>query len=326
MRSEISVVIPSYNIAGFIAETLDSIFTQTRPPVEVIVVDDCSTDGTPDIVSRIASSSRIPLRLIRSEGNSGGPARPLNRGIAAAAGDLIATMDHDDVMLPCKLERQVDCWEKDRSLGLVFARCTQKVPGRPSPAIDKTTLCGTDRLLRNPIGQGCYRIPASSARDGMIFGNFALTCSNFVFPKRTWEVCNGFDEVFKTSCDYGFLCAVSEHFDLGFVDEALVYWRPREDSLYNSSDNLVKTLERVKVKVRLQNRVPRGERRTILLGEIRQELLGAAYSLRQAGDYRGALRYYLGSIRSGGVSREAFMGLIKLFPHRLLRQRGAYSN
>jgi glycosyltransferase involved in cell wall biosynthesis len=330
MSAAVSVVIPTYNSARFLAETLDSVFRQTVPPVEILVVDDGSTDGTGELVAHLARSSAVPLRWLPSAVNSGGPARPLNRGIAAAVGPLIATLDHDDLMSPFKLERQVACWEQDRGLGLIFTRvarftrCGRAASGdpRPAPLAAAAARAVVEGLRREPLGRNCYRIPAAAARDGLISGCFARTCSSFVFPRETWEVCGGFDEGHQVSCDYGFLGAVAERFDLGFVDETLTYWRNLEVSFSNSSNNFIKTIERIKVLERLRGRVSPGERATTLLQELRQELLEAAYGLRQEGNYRGALQHYLGSMRRGGVSRAALFGIVKLVPHRLLRRSG----
>jgi glycosyltransferase involved in cell wall biosynthesis len=99
----ISVVIPVYNRAGAIRKCLESILRQTFSPLEVIVVDDCSTDATADIV-RSFSDPRV--RCIVLEKNSGAQAAR-NRGIREAKGEWIAFQDSDDEWLPDKLERQV---------------------------------------------------------------------------------------------------------------------------------------------------------------------------------------------------------------------------
>jgi glycosyltransferase involved in cell wall biosynthesis len=99
----ISVVIAAYNSAGYIRETLDSVLAQTFPPLEVIVVDDGSTDETAAIVRTYAGR----VRLLQQE-NRGEPASR-NRGIREAQGDYIAFIDADDLWLPEKLERQAAC-------------------------------------------------------------------------------------------------------------------------------------------------------------------------------------------------------------------------
>ena len=97
---EVSVVIPAFNAAGFIAETIASAFAQTRRPLEVIVVDDGSADDTAQLAAALG------CRVIRQA--NGGVCAARNAGILAANGNWIALLDHDDVWMPTKLERQVE--------------------------------------------------------------------------------------------------------------------------------------------------------------------------------------------------------------------------
>src|SRR5271155_1292358 len=106
MNRRISVVIPTYNCASLITETLQSVFAQSILPCEIVVVDDASIDGTAKAVAAIAKSSPVQIRLIELPQNSGGPARPLNIGVESAKGDLIATLDQDDGMPPSRLAAQ----------------------------------------------------------------------------------------------------------------------------------------------------------------------------------------------------------------------------
>lgn len=110
---KVSVVIPAWNGERYLGEALDSVFGQTRPPFEVIVVDDASADGT----SVVASS--FPVTLFRVE--HGGAAAARNAGIVRATGDAVALLDQDDVWHPEKLERQVEVLEREPSVAVVFA-------------------------------------------------------------------------------------------------------------------------------------------------------------------------------------------------------------
>ncbi len=98
----VSVVIPCYNGAKFIRETLDSVLAQTVAPIEVLVVDDGSTDDS----AAIAESYALPVRVIRQTNQGESVAR--NHGIDEARGDWIAFVDADDVWTPNKLERQLE--------------------------------------------------------------------------------------------------------------------------------------------------------------------------------------------------------------------------
>ena len=97
---KISAIVPLYNTRAYIVEAIDSILAQTRPADEVIVVDDGSTDGGPELLA--AYGARV--RVIRQA--NAGPATALNRGIAQATGDIIAFLDADDLWARDKLERQ----------------------------------------------------------------------------------------------------------------------------------------------------------------------------------------------------------------------------
>jgi len=105
MTATVSVVIPCYNAAPFLRETLDSALNQTHPPLEVIVVDDASTDDS----AAIAESYGPPVQLIRQENQGESVAR--NRGIEEAKGDWIAFLDADDIWTPIKLKRQTEMIE-----------------------------------------------------------------------------------------------------------------------------------------------------------------------------------------------------------------------
>ncbi len=100
----VTVVMPLFNDERYVAEALDSIIAQTFPDFEVIVVDDGSSDGSPEIVAGYAARD-ARVRLMRQA--NAGPAAARNAAIAEARGWAIAFLDADDLWLPTKLERQV---------------------------------------------------------------------------------------------------------------------------------------------------------------------------------------------------------------------------
>lgn len=102
----VSAIIATYNRADIVGEAIESILGQTYKNMEVLVVDDGSTDGTHEALRRFGNR----IRVVRQE--NAGPGAARNRGIEVARGELIAFLDSDDIWMPTKLERQVRLLEK----------------------------------------------------------------------------------------------------------------------------------------------------------------------------------------------------------------------
>lgn len=118
----VSVIVPVYNGERFIAATLDSVLAQSYPHLEVLVVDDGSSDSTAQIVQRyMAQDNRV---VLLSQAN-GGVAVARNTGIQNAKGEYIAPLDADDIWYPQKLEKQVQCMlSSDPRVGLIYTWST----------------------------------------------------------------------------------------------------------------------------------------------------------------------------------------------------------
>lgn len=106
----VSVVIPAHNSGSTIERAIASVFAQTQPPGEVIVVDDCSTDDTCDVVRRMTSAAPVPMKLIVLDLNVG-PSHTRNVGWETASGKYVAFLDSDDTWHPNKLEIQCSWME-----------------------------------------------------------------------------------------------------------------------------------------------------------------------------------------------------------------------
>jgi len=108
----VSIVIPLFNAKDYIAETIESVLKQSYKNIELIVVDDCSTDGSYELVEDFSKrDSRV--KLIRLEQNFGGPAKPRNIGVKNSKGDYIAFLDADDIWEEEKLEVQIGLMEQE---------------------------------------------------------------------------------------------------------------------------------------------------------------------------------------------------------------------
>ena len=114
----ISVIVPTYNRADFVGETIESILNQTYKYFELIIIDDGSTDNTEEVIGKFKDSR---IKYIKTD-NWGGPARPRNTGIKKAKGEYIAFCDDDDIWLPKKLEKQIRVFQVSNETAMLYTR------------------------------------------------------------------------------------------------------------------------------------------------------------------------------------------------------------
>ena len=131
----ISVIIPVYNGERYLAEAIESALAQTYRPVEIIVVDDGSTDGT----ARVAERFSPPARLFFQTKSGVGPAR--NRGVSKARGSFLSFLDADDLWPPDRLSCQMAAFNADPTLDMVFGHAQQfispELTGRGKVKLDR---------------------------------------------------------------------------------------------------------------------------------------------------------------------------------------------
>lgn len=212
--TSISVLLPAYNGREFIAQALESVLRQSRPPSEIIVVDDASTDGTAEVVS--AMQGLGPLRLLRLDRNSGGPAHPLNVGLAAATGDYVAVIDQDDIFLPDKLERQARQLDAQPGCGFVFALCAGMDAPHTAiqelPALEAITVLRSAGEVRVLDGMSCLRRLLE-------FGNFVCGFPGFMFRRSLGVARGGLNESFRIAADYDFVCWLCTQGDVAYLPQ-----------------------------------------------------------------------------------------------------------
>ena len=193
----VSVVIPTQNRRGLISRALDSVRAQTRPPGELICVDDGSTDDT----ARFVEETYPEVRVLRQANRGVSAAR--NAGIRAAEGELIAFLDSDDEWLPRKLERQLQAMEMS--------------PG--------TLLCHTNEIwIRN--GRRVNPMKKHQKFGGWIFEKALPLCvispSSVLVDRRLFDDVGLFDESLPACEDYDLWLRVCARFPVLFVDEPLI--------------------------------------------------------------------------------------------------------
>ncbi|MBX7054537.1 MAG: glycosyltransferase family 2 protein [Pyrinomonadaceae bacterium] len=142
----VSVIIPTYNRARYISETIESVLGQTYPGIEIIVIDDGSTDGTRIIVEKFSNS----VQYVWQENSERGASR--NHGLRLATGEFISFLDSDDLWIPDKVEEDVKYFQDNPNVGVIFTDAIQiNADGEPNKLLKARSNTGlvTDKILEN---------------------------------------------------------------------------------------------------------------------------------------------------------------------------------
>jgi glycosyltransferase involved in cell wall biosynthesis len=300
----VTVVIPAYNSARYIGETLQSVLSQEYLRLEVIVVDDGSTDNTEDAVKKFDSSRVTYLR----QPNSGGPSRPRNTGIQESRGQYIALIDSDDIMLPGKLARAVRLFMREPHLGLVFTNFVKFDDGQgryPHAFLDTYEYFWN--LPKKQIAGSHYVITADAAYDGLISENYIGT-SGVVVPKEVFSEVGLFDESIAGPEDFDMWLRITSLYDIGFIDIIGHCYRVRADSITTRGDkklipHKLRILER-----QLAKNLPEPLREKIR-GKISKELWALGYCHQTDEEIKLARKYYVLSLKEANYWR-AWKGLL----------------
>jgi len=201
--TKISVIIPAYNAMAYLPETIENVLKQTHEDFEVIVVNDGSSDQTPEWVAQVPDPR---IKLISQENT--GQAKARNTGIAYAKGEYIAFLDADDLWEPTKLKKQLECLEKDQTIGLVYTWVAfMDEQGKETGRIFKSTVQGQvwDTLIQQNI----------------------LVCGSVPMVRRTcFQTCGVFDpELRSFNEDWDMWLRIASSYPFAVVPEVLVYYR-----------------------------------------------------------------------------------------------------
>jgi glycosyltransferase involved in cell wall biosynthesis len=204
----VSAIIPTYNRATLVSDAIDSVLAQTYPHLEVIVVDDGSTDGTLDVLTRYGDRIQVI-----SQPNAG-PGAARNRGMLAAQGEMIAFLDSDDLWLPQKIARQVHLMQQ---LGEAAPCCLSNISmqwkNRESTSFDVAWL--------NPaVAEGVWYNP-----DEVLATRFVLFNQGVVIRREALKELGGFDESFRLLEDYDLALRLSLCGNWAFIRDPLAIWR-----------------------------------------------------------------------------------------------------
>ncbi len=285
MPPPVSVVMAAKNYARFLPAAVESVFAQTFTDWELVIIDDGSTDHTPDAVRPFLADRRV--RYVRSD-RLGQP-RAKNLGAGLARGEFVAYLDADDAWKPTKLEKQLALLHARPAVGVCFCRRSLiDEEGRPLPGKDPPA----------PRGQV---LPAMFLRNFVCF-------SSVVVRRRVLDHVGAFDPEWDLAIDYDLWLRVARHYEFEYVDEELVLYRTGHGNLSKRLADRVATADAI---------MSRAVFRRGLRDELPRELVGEGYAssytalgytLRKSEPLTAA-GWYLRALAWPGRRREAAKGL-----------------
>ena len=226
----VSVIMPAYNVAPYIAEAIESVLAQTFSDFELLIVDDGSTDGTAAIARHFAERDHR-IRLLQQENRGLAAAR--NTALEHARASALALLDSDDLWMPRFLEAQMAVLEARPEVDIVTGNARtlgsheDGRPARPWPD------------------------PRPSPNLWTILGDELSVFIMSVFRRRVYDTIGGFDDMLRTNEDFDFwLRAALAGFTFARNDEPLGFYRRRDDSLSASEVRMLRGALRVYYKHR----------------------------------------------------------------------------
>lgn len=193
----VSVIIPTRNRRDRLGAAIASALSQTRPPLEVIVIDDASTDGTGAWLGELARTEPRLRPVLNAVAEGGSEAR--NAGLRIAAGDAVAFLDDDDEWMPMKLERQTALLEQT---GVEAATCWSTVD------------FGYTRAA--------FTVPPAPSLEGLLERNTCGSASLCMTTTAAARAIGGFDASLASAQDWDFWIRLRQRGPIGVVPESLV--------------------------------------------------------------------------------------------------------
>jgi len=231
----VSVVIPAYNYARYLGAALDSVLSQDYPPIEIVVVDDGSTDNTREVVA--AYGERV--RYLFQE-NAGLPAAR-NAGIKAAQYPFIAFLDADDMWLPGMLRRIMETYAQlSEEFGLIA--------GKRILTDQEGKVIESKRKEVSPGGE-------VTVRDLIFRSRFSP--SSVVTRRAVFENCGYFDTELRSTEDRDMWIRIAARWRVHLIGEPLIYVRTHANNMSKNADRMKRNMQTVMAKTRRNEIVSR---------------------------------------------------------------------
>lgn len=215
MGYRVSVVIPTYNRARVLANSIDSVLAQTYKDFELIIVDDGSTDDTASMIEKYLADDRV--KYIKLEKNAG-VSNARNTGVENACGEWIAFHDSDDCWRPNKLEKQMAYLDEHPNCGMLYSAYEFHMPGEDEP-------------IKVPGG-----FHTGNLVDSLLIRN-RVGAPTVVVNRELFIALGRFDLSYPALEDWDFAIKAAIATEVGYIDEVLVDAHYSEGSISRSIYN-----------------------------------------------------------------------------------------
>lgn len=249
---KVSVIIPNYNYAKYLKKRIKIIERQTYPIYELIVLDDCSTDNSREVIDKLAK--KYNFKTIYNENNSGCVFKQWQKGIEAATGDLIWIAEADDQADKKFLEKMVPCFE-DKKVILAFADSKQiNTRGR---VIRKTYKDLADEYHINRYDNSYVNDGIDEITNHLVIKNYIYNASGTLIRKGNYHKILEECTEFKLAGDWYFYVNLLEKGKVAYVAETLNYHRIHTSSVTKTTkkqlhyDEVVRIQEYIKKKYKV---------------------------------------------------------------------------
>lgn len=218
----VSVVIPVYNQADYVIGAVDSVLAQDYPAIELIVVDDGSTDDTPRRLSEHGGSFRVIRQVNR------GAAAALNVGIRESRGTLVCWLSADDLFLGGKIRAQVRAFTEDPGLGLVYT--------------------GYERIRADGSHIETLASPAPAHSDPFVtvFWRNSINGSSVMMPRAVFDECGPFDEDLRADVDADMWLRLTQRYRVHCLDGVFLSYRIHANTLSANEDLMTASMTEVR--------------------------------------------------------------------------------
>lgn len=224
----VSVIVPAYNHECFVEKCLNSIIAQTYKNMQIIIINDGSTDNTEKCIQDFMKKINFPIEFVSKDNE--GICKTLNLGIQLSKGEYIATIASDDIWLPEKLAKQIDFLENNQNIGLVYSDIFfLKKDGN-------TELKFTD--YKSEIRK-CFLNGIQNAQMYYTLLTENIIIANTVMiRKKCLDTVGYYDENIKFE-DYDMWLRFAQKYPIGFIDEPLAYYRIHDDNISHNSKFMI---------------------------------------------------------------------------------------